>query len=57
MRKLQFVDKYKSFLQSMDHGFKNDKEAQIAASKLRLFKYSSDILKNFDILQQLNMKV
>ena len=57
MRKLRIVDKYKSFMESMDLRFKHDKEAQIAARKLRQVKYQSDIWKYLDTLQQLNMKV
>ena len=54
---LQIVDNYKSFIESMDLRFKHDKEAPIAARKLRQVKYQSDILKYLDTLQQLNMKV
>ena len=57
MRKLRIVNHYKSFVESMDLRFNHDKEAQIAARKLRQVKYSGDILKNLDTLQQLNMKV
>ena len=57
MRKVRIVDNYKSFVESMDLQFKHDKEAQIAAMKLRQVKYSSDILKYLYTLQQLNMKV
>ena len=41
----------------MDLRFKHDKEVQIAARNLRQVKYTSDILKYLDTLQQLNMKV
>ena len=58
MLKLRIVDNYyKSFIESMDLRFKHDKEAQIAARKLRQVKYSSNVLKYLDTLQQLNMKV
>ena len=57
MRKLRIIDNYKLFVESMDLQIKHDKEAQIAARKLRQVKYSSDILKYLDTLQQLNMKV
>ena len=57
MQKLQIVDNYKSFIESMDLRFKHNKEAQIAARNLWQVKYSRDILKYLDTLQQLNMKV
>ena len=57
MRKLLIVDNYKSFVESIDPRLKHNKEAQIAARKLRQVKYQNDILKYFDTLQQLNMKV
>ena len=50
MRKLRIVDNYKPFVESMDLQFKHDKEAQIAARKLRQVKYQSDILKYLDTL-------
>ena len=53
MRKLRIVDNYISFVESMDLRFKQVKEAQIAARKLRQVKYQSDILKYLDTLQQL----
>ena len=57
MWKLRRVDNYKSFLEPLDLRFKHDKKAQIAMRKLRQVKYTSDILKYLDTLQQLNMKV
>ena len=57
MRKLRIVDNDKSFVESMDLGFKHDKEVQITTRKLCQVKYSSDILKYLDTLQQLNMMV
>ena len=57
MRKLQIVDIYKSFVESMDLQFQHVKAAQIATRKLRQVKYQSDIVKYLDTLQQLNMKV
>ena len=57
MRKLQIVDNYKSFIESMDFRFKNDNEVQIAARKLWQVKYSSNILKYLNTLQQPHMKV
>ena len=41
----------------MELRFKHDNEAQIATRNLRQVKYSSDILKYLDTLQQLDMKV
>ena len=38
MQKVRSVDNYKSFIESMDLRFKHDKEAQIAARKLRQVK-------------------
>ena len=55
--KLWIVNNYKSFVESMDLLFKHDKEVQFAARKLRQVKYSSNILKILDTLQQLNRKV
>ena len=57
MRKLWIADNYKSFVESMDLRFKQDKKTQIAARKLRQVKYTSDIMKYMDTLQQLNMQV
>ena len=57
MGKLRIVDNYKSFVIFMDLRFKHDKEAEIAARKLWQVKYSSNILKYLDTLQQLDMKV
>ena len=57
MQKLWIVDNYKSFVESIDLGFKHDKDAQIAARKLRQVEYTSDSWKYLDTHQQLNMKV
>ena len=57
MKKLRIVDNYKSFVESMVLGFKHDKEAQIATRKVWQVKYTSDILKYLDTLQQRYMKV
>ena len=55
--KLWIADNYKLFVECMNLQFKYDKEAHTAARKLRHVKYTSDILKYLDTLQQLNMKV
>ena len=57
MRTLRVRDNYKSFISAMDLRFKHDKEAQTAVRTLRTVKYSGDVLKYLDTLQQLNMKV
>ena len=57
MRKLRIVENYKSFVKSIHLRFKHDKEAQIATRKLRQLKYTSEILKYMDTVQQLNMMV
>ena len=50
MRKLRIGDNYKSFVESMDLQFENDKKVQIAARKPWQVKYTSDILKYLDTL-------
>ena len=57
MGMLRIVENYKSFMESMELRIKHGKEAQIATKKVREVKYSSNILKYLDTLQQLNMKV
>ena len=57
MRKFRIIDNYKSFIKSMDFQFKHNKGAQIATRNIQQVKFSSDIPKYLDTLQQLSMKV